>query len=346
MLNILFLSDDREDYLADSLLHGLISLGCHEVVDYPKKELLYEGSFRANHRSQIYGHGFTLYGLLPERQVDRTLIWKRLEAGGFDLIILGNIWRQFGLLPQLLKSMRHGHTRLLLLDGDDDARLYPVSLARLKQHGLQIPGPLQKLAGRIRYAKRELDLQQPHHWHEMLLPAKLRPQVRHLFRSQLINPEPCSFSIPAQWIRTPDPHRKTKLLPRHIVDVEVRMQLKDSQSDYAFNSQQDYFNDLAQARFGITTKRAGWDCLRHYEIAAAGTVPCFRELGKKGSLCAPHGLSAENCLIYTSAADLNLQLQNMRTDHYTNLLAASHAWVLEHTMVKAAARLLLPQSGS
>lgn len=340
MLNILFLSDDREDYLADSLLHGLISLGCHQVVDYPKKELLYAGSFRSENRSQLYGNGFTLYGLLPERQVDRTLIWKRLEAGSFDLVILGSVWRQFGLLPQLLQSMRHGRTLLLLLDGDDDPRLYPVSLARLKQHGLRIPGHLQELAGSLHYAKRELDLRQPQHWREMLVPAMLRPQLRRLFRRQLLKPEPCSFSIPAQWIRTPDPNRKTKLLPRHIVDDEVRSQLENSQSNYAFSCQLDYFNDLGQARFGVTTKRAGWDCLRHYEIAAAGTVPCFRDLQKKPSDCAPHGLTADNCLIYTSAADLNFQLQNIGSDHYTNLLAASHAWVMEYTTVKAAARLL------
>jgi hypothetical protein len=340
LLNILFLSDDREDYLADSLLHGMISLGCHHVVDYPRKELLYAGSFAAEQRSQLYGHGFTLYGLLPERQVDRTLIWKRLEAGWFDLVILGNIWRQFGLLPQLIKSMQQGHTRLLLLDGDDDARLYPVSLARVKQHGLQIPGYLDALTGRICYAKRELDLQQPQHWRELLLPARLRPHLRHLFRRQLLNPKPCSFSIPAQWIRKPDRNHKTKLLPRHIVDIEVRSQLENSQSNYAFSSQQDYFDDLAEARFGITTKRAGWDCLRHYEIAAAGTVPCFRNLQQKPALCAPHGLNADNCVVYTSAADLNMQLQTMGIDHYQNLLAASHAWVQQHTTVQAAARLL------
>lgn len=340
MLKILFLSDDREDYLADSLLHGLISLGCHQVVDFPKKELLYADSFTAEQSSQLYGHGFTLYGLLPERRVDRTLIWKRLEDGWFDLVILGNIWRQFGLLPQLLKSMRHGRTRLLLLDGDDDTRLYPVSLARLKQHGLQIPGHLQALAGRTRYAKRELDLQQPQHWRELLLPARLRPQLRRLFRRQLLNPQPCSFSIPAQWIRKPEPHRKTKMLPRHIVDDEVRSQLEDSQAKYAFSSQQDYFNDLGKARFGITTRRAGWDCLRHYEIAAAGTVPCFRDLRQKPALCAPHGLGEDNCVIYTSAADLNRQLQTMASDRYMNLLAASHAWVQQHSTVHAAARLL------
>ena len=346
MLNILFLCDDREDYLADSLLHGLISLGCHQVVDYPKKELLYKGSFTTENRSQLYGHGFTLYGLLPERQVDRAMIWRRLEAGRFDLVILGNIWRQFGLLSQLLESMRHGCTRLLLLDGDDDPRLYPVSLARLKQHGIHIPGHLQGLTGRTRYAKRELDLQQPQHWRELLLPPQLRPQLRLLFRRQLLKPEPCSFSIPAQWIRTPEPSRKTKLLPRHIVDEEVRKQLEGSQSNYAFSCQEDYFDDLSRARFGITTKRAGWDCLRHYEIAAAGTVPCFRNLGEKAKLCAPHGLNTDNCLIYRSATDLNFQLQTMSSDRYTRLVAASHAWVKEQTTVKSASRLLLPQSGS
>lgn len=340
MQRILFLSDDREDYLADSLLHGLISLGNIQVVDYPKKELLYKGSFTADQRSQLYGHGFTLYGLLPDRHVDRTLIWKRLESGWFDLVIIGNIWRQFGLLSQIIKSTTKRQIPLLLLDGDDDTRLYPVSLARLKQHGLQIPSYLQALHGRIGYAKRELDLRVPHHWRELLIPAQLRPHLRNLFRRQLINPKPCSFSIPAQWIRTPDPNHKTKLLPRHIVDDEVRRELKDAQSNYAFINQQAYLEDLAQARFGITTKRSGWDCLRHYEIAAAGTVPCFRDLQQKPPLCAPHGLSADNCVIYTSATDLNTQLQQMSKDRYLNLLAASHAWVQQHTTVQAAARLL------
>lgn len=340
MLNILFLSDDREDYLADSLLHGLISIGIHQVVDYPKKELLYAGSFAPEQRSQLYGNGFTLYGLLPDRQVDRTLIWKRLEAGWFDLVILSNIWRQFGLLAQLVKSMQQRETRLLLLDGDDDARLYPVSLTRLKQHGLQIPGYLQALSGRTAYFKRELDLWQPQHWRELPLPAQLRPQLRRLFRRQLLTPKPCSFSIPAQWIRRPEPSHKTKLLPRHIVDEDVKNHLGNNHSGYVFGTPQDYFDDLAESRFGITTKRAGWDCLRHYEIAAAGTVPCFRDLGQKPTLCAPHGLSVDNCVIYTSAADLHNQLQAMDSDHYTHLLAGSHAWVQQHTTVQAATRLL------
>ncbi len=60
----------------------------------------------------------------------------------------------------------------------------------------------------------------------------------------------------------------------------------------------------------------------------------------RNRLCAPHGLGADNCVIYTSAADLNMQLQTMGIDHYTNLLAARHAWLQRHTTERAAAHLL------
>jgi hypothetical protein len=340
MQRILFLSDDREDYLADSLLHGLISLGSHQIIDYPKKELLYKKSFKTDQSNEVYGRGFTLYGLLPERTVDRTLIWKRLESGWFDLVIMGNIWRQFGMMSQLFKSMQGVPTRLLILDGDDDSRIYPVSLTRLKEHGIKFQDWQISLKKRCSYFKRELDEQQPQDWLEFALPPKLRPAVRQLFKKRGICPRPCGFAIPAQWIRQPDPNQKTKLLASHVVDPEVSQHFQCGRLDYAFQSQRAYFNDLAQAHFGITTRRAGWDCLRHYEIAAAGTVPCFRHLEQKPFLCAPHGLDRRNCVIYTSADDLNMQLQTMEIDHYMNLLEASHAWVQQHTTVQAAARLL------
>ena len=38
-IRILFLSDDREDYLSDGILHGLRQISRLEVIDYPKKKL-------------------------------------------------------------------------------------------------------------------------------------------------------------------------------------------------------------------------------------------------------------------------------------------------------------------
>jgi hypothetical protein len=39
------------------------------------------------------------------------------------------------------------------------------------------------------------------------------------------------------------------------------------------------------AFFAFTHKRGGWDCMRHYEILAAGSVPYFADLKKCGKFC-------------------------------------------------------------
>ena len=61
-LRILFLTDDREDYLADGLLHGLRQLPGLEVVDYPRKECMYEGGRKCKVAPKfgVRGGGFSL----------------------------------------------------------------------------------------------------------------------------------------------------------------------------------------------------------------------------------------------------------------------------------------------
>ncbi len=341
-MKILFLTDDREDYLADSLLHGLISLGCHDVVDYPRKELLYSSTFPADRRLSVYGNGFTLYGLLPERVADRSLIWKRIENGEFDTIFIGNIWRQFGCLPQLSKSIKRCHKRLELaiLDGDDDPRLYLFSAARLKEYNTCSSHLFDLGDTRVSYFKRELDSKQPHSWIENIIPRYLRqPALRNWLGKQL-KVISCSFSIPSQWIREPLTTRKIKLLPKHIVDPEVINHFQTGSATYAFQNQTDYFEDLSSARYGITTKRSGWDCLRHYEIAAAGCVPCFRKLNRKHETSAPHGLDQTNCIIYDNAIDLQRKFNDICEKKYRELLQGSHRWILTHTTTEEAGRII------
>ena len=96
---VLFLTESREDYLADSLLHGLVSLGL-EIVDYPRKQVLYAGQEACSVAPQlgVRGHGFTLYGLLSDRPVDRTFVNKRLDAGWFVVVVCGQIWGHWRLL--------------------------------------------------------------------------------------------------------------------------------------------------------------------------------------------------------------------------------------------------------
>jgi hypothetical protein len=53
-LRLLFLTDDREDYLADDLLHGLRHFSDLELVDWPRKVCLYAGG-RVCARAPAYG---------------------------------------------------------------------------------------------------------------------------------------------------------------------------------------------------------------------------------------------------------------------------------------------------
>jgi len=315
---VLFLTESREDYLADSLLHGLISLGL-DVVDYPRKHVLYAGhqDCCASPQLGVRGHGFTLYGLLPDRFVDRSFVIQRLEAGWFDLVVLGQIWRQWGQLLDLAPFLQT--LPVVFLDGDDDTRLFHRSGTRLRRYGWQ-PFPIR--SGRCFYFKRE--------WQGQLSQGR---------RCRVL---PASFSIPAEKIRPIRIENKHQLLASHCVDPEVAQEC-GLQTSYAFASEEDYYDDLAASRFAVTTKRGGWDCLRHYEIAAAGALPCIRQLETKPKNSAPHGLhDGLNCLSYQNWSDLQVKLDFLNSNpiKYQRLLQASAEWVRRFTTTAAAQRLL------
>jgi len=51
-------------------------------------------------------------------------------------------------------------------------------------------------------------------------------------------------------------------------------------STYIYKNEKDYYNDYNESRFGVTVKKAGWDCLRHYEILGNGCIPVFYNIDK------------------------------------------------------------------
>jgi hypothetical protein len=323
MLRILFLTDDREDYLADGLLHGLRQLPGLDVVDYPRKECMYEGGRKCKVAPEfgVRGGGFSLYGLLtePEGGIDRSFIWQRLAAGWFNAVLVSNVWRQWGSLLQWHELL--ATQPLLLLDGDDDQRLYPRSGTRVRQFG--IGTGLSNL------------LQQP---------------TTHIFKRELtnrsrkwglrLNIHPLAFSIPESLILSQLPI-KSLLFPSHIVDRDLSAKLGAS-ANYVFVDEQSYRSDLASSRFGITTRRAGWDCLRHYEIAAAGAVICFRDLDKKPVGCAPHGLiDGLNCISYGSSDELLGRIESVSIQQENELQNSALAWAHDNSTLNRALEFLL-----
>lgn len=47
---------------------------------------------------------------------------------------------------------------------------------------------------------------------------------------------------------------------------------------YNFKTEKSYFDDYKQSYYGVTCKKGGWDCLRHYEILANNCIPYFLDL--------------------------------------------------------------------
>jgi len=50
------------------------------------------------------------------------------------------------------------------------------------------------------------------------------------------------------------------------------------QDGYKFDIEQEYYDDYNKSYFGVTMKKAGWDCMRHYEILANNCIPYFTDL--------------------------------------------------------------------
>jgi len=50
---------------------------------------------------------------------------------------------------------------------------------------------------------------------------------------------------------------------------------------YIYNQEEAYYQQYLTSLFACTTKKGGWDCMRHYEIIACGAVPYFPGIDDK-----------------------------------------------------------------
>jgi hypothetical protein len=328
MPRVLFLTSTHEDYLADSLLHGLRTLLGPDVVDFPKAEFLYD-SYPVTRRGDLYGRGFTLYGLLADEPLDRDRALERALDGDYELIVFADIWNTFPRFAEIARSVRG--VPIAVLDGADHQAPYPYA-----PHWWRKPAwwMLPRAHTRATYFKRELTPITGWFRSYLLLAPTLASRLPSITAMREI-----SFSIPAEKVLRTPPTHKQRWLARHVVDREVAARL-GIDTAYAFSDEAAYYADLRSARFGITGKRAGWDCLRHYEQAGNGCVPCFRNLHRKPPRCAPHGLDESNCVCYRDFDDLTRRLEAIDDTRYSALQDGALAWARANTTVRRAEQFL------
>lgn len=68
-----------------------------------------------------------------------------------------------------------------------------------------------------------------------------------------------------------------------VADIPIKTQdwatvIPGDKSTYVYTEEKPYFEDYQRSYFGVTCKKGGWDCLRHYEILMNGCIPFFPDL--------------------------------------------------------------------
>ncbi|HXF38648.1 MAG TPA: glycosyltransferase family 1 protein [Blastocatellia bacterium] len=335
-MKVLFLHENRPDYLAESLFHGLRTILGQDCVDVPRFDSMY-APLTPRIKSKVRGQGFTLYGLLDDipQLAEERFFWRK-DLASYDLIVIAHIWEQWATVWDLSRVVRT--EQMVLLDGYDTTAFFPYWPTGLRRNPWSYFAPIS----RYKYFKRELVGEGHSLALDRFLPRALRRWIP-LPRNAM----PISFSIPREKISRNDAGPRTRDFPTHIVDEEVAAEVRGvffsstGSDSHFFYKEDDYYADLKSSRFGVTLKRAGWDCLRHYELAASGCVLCFRDLDKKPATCAPHGLNESNCIIYHDYKELKDRISALTTHDYAALQKKTYEWIESNTTVTRASQFLI-----
>ena len=139
---------------------------------------------------------------------------------------------------------------------------------------------------------------------------------------------PISFSIPECKIVKEIPV-KTQLLATNI---------PEKKETYIFPTEDEYYKDYQRSVFAITHKKAGWDCLRHYEILANGCIPYFTDLDK----CPPEMLALFPKTLVQEAMEASAKPWFNPTPYIEKLLD----YTRQHLTTEAMARYILTISNN
>jgi hypothetical protein len=151
---------------------------------------------------------------------------------------------------------------------------------------------------------------------------------------------PITFSIAEEKIITIIPSNKTKILSSLI---------PDQLHTYIYNTEQDYYNEYRQSYFAITTKKAGWDCMRHYEILANGCIPYFIDIEScppNTMALLPKDLFIQGNQLYKKFSDKSIdQLSEIDISEYNSLLQQLLDYTRTFLTTKKLALYVLEKSG-
>jgi hypothetical protein len=139
-MRILFITHPYPNYMPDLLLHGLRKLLGTDVVDFPKKDCLYQGVLGLG----VCSEDQLCPGWFPrdDGRIDREEIVEKVSRGYFDLIICdGRAAPFFSSIISVLPP------RMVMLDGEDrpgyiSPNRYPICRRETDGSDFSIPLPM------------------------------------------------------------------------------------------------------------------------------------------------------------------------------------------------------------
>lgn len=294
------------DLLEVSLFHGLRELLGDDCVDYPRKKIMYH-DFSDTPKETLHGRGFSLL-TTPISEIKNRDIFNQK----FDAVIYGD-GHMYGEEPYIggINELSDGNT--WIIDGHD---LYGNAPRKILYGGEEIIGT----------------------------------QFTNCFKRELIEEDdtvfPTGFGIPEQRIRQLNFEIKDQLYQKTAPAFSLFENINDiggGFSHHKFEIEEEYYDDLSRSWFGLTCKKGGWDCLRHYEIIAAGSLLLFRDYDKKPKLCSPQELP---CFSYRTKDKLynlmsKLVVDNKPTQEYLDMIENQRQWLYDNGTTIARAKNII-----
>lgn len=112
---------------------------------------------------------------------------------------------------------------------------------------------------------------------------------------------------------------------------------------YVYKTEESYYKQYQESFFGITMKKAGWDCLRHYEIIAQGCAPYFYEITECPYLTM-HKFPRLEVMRLMQIADYYLQTESLNLEAYLANLKYLFSYAKQYLTTKALTKYVIEQT--
>ena len=149
---------------------------------------------------------------------------------------------------------------------------------------------------------------------------------KHLYFKRELNSSkyiPISFAIPEE-----------KITKNKLPKIQEYGSIIPGQGGYIFDNEQDYYDDYNKSYYGVTMKKAGWDCMRHYEILANNCIPYFTDLEE----CPPQILTTLPKELLLEGKEL---VNNFDEQKYFNILSELFDYTKNNLTTKHLAQYVL-----